>query len=63
MEQTKGEWGFKAHKMQVKLHYRLGNTDAVIDAYKRMLEYVRYAVHFFLLLFFFATSHTHVYVG
>jgi len=41
MEQHRGEWGFKANKMQVKLHHRLGNADNVIDAYSRMLQYVK----------------------
>lgn len=39
MEESKGEWGFKALKQIVKLHYRLEDYSAMLDAYKEMLHY------------------------
>mmetsp|Transcript_25672 Transcript_25672/g.35458 ORF Transcript_25672/g.35458 Transcript_25672/m.35458 type:complete len:438 (+) Transcript_25672:60-1373(+) len=44
MEHEKGEWGFKALKQTVKLHYRLGNFKEMMEAYKEMLTYVKSAV-------------------
>lgn len=44
MEQEKGEWGFKALKQTVKLHYRLGNHTEMMSAYKEMLTYIKSAV-------------------
>lgn len=34
MEGEKGEWGFKALKQLVKLHYRLNNHADMLAAYK-----------------------------
>jgi COP9 signalosome complex subunit 2 len=39
MEGDKGEWGFKALKQIVKLHFRLGNHPAMLSAYKDLLAY------------------------
>mmetsp|Transcript_33977 Transcript_33977/g.57073 ORF Transcript_33977/g.57073 Transcript_33977/m.57073 type:complete len:147 (-) Transcript_33977:15-455(-) len=44
MEQEKGEWGFKALKQTVKLHYRLGNHSEMMTAYREMLTYIQSAV-------------------
>mmetsp|Transcript_6044 Transcript_6044/g.12312 ORF Transcript_6044/g.12312 Transcript_6044/m.12312 type:complete len:437 (-) Transcript_6044:212-1522(-) len=44
MEQEKGEWGFKALKQTVKLHYRLGNHSEMMTAYREMLTYIKSAV-------------------
>jgi COP9 signalosome complex subunit 2 len=44
MEQEKGEWGFKALKQTVKLHYRLGNFGEMMTAYREMLTYIKSAV-------------------
>eukprot|EP00884_Botryococcus_braunii_P000218 jgi/Botrbrau1/10197/Bobra.116_1s0013.1 len=41
MEQDKGEWGFKALKQIVKLHFRLGNAQEMVEAYRNMLSYVK----------------------
>lgn len=40
----KGEWGFKAYKQIVKVQYRLGNTDAMLNAYRELLSYTKTAV-------------------
>lgn len=40
MEQEKGEWGFKALKQVVKLYYKMGQADKMMDAYRQMLLYV-----------------------
>ncbi|KAI8462524.1 MAG: PCI-domain-containing protein [Monoraphidium minutum] len=40
MEQEKGEWGFKALKQVVKLHYKMGQAGKMMDAYRQMLTYV-----------------------
>ncbi|KIY94628.1 COP9 signalosome complex subunit 2 [Monoraphidium neglectum] len=40
MEQDKGEWGFKALKQVVKLYYKMGQTDKMMEAYRQMLSYV-----------------------
>ncbi len=34
METDKGEWGFKAMKQIVKLHFQMGNTDEMLAAYR-----------------------------
>lgn len=34
METEKGEWGFKAMKQIVKLHFQMGNTDEMLAAYR-----------------------------
>eukprot|EP00250_Pteridium_aquilinum_P033893 c6596_g1_i1 orf=193-1512(-) len=44
MEGEKGEWGFKALKQTVKLHYRLANFKQMMDAYREMLMYIKSAV-------------------
>lgn len=44
MEPEKGEWGFKALKQTVKLHYREGQRAAMMGAYREMLTYIRSAV-------------------
>jgi COP9 signalosome complex subunit 2 len=44
MEQEKGEWGFKALKQTVKLHYRLGNFSEMMTNYREMLTYIKSAV-------------------
>lgn len=44
MEGEKGEWGFKALKQTVKLHYRIGNYKQMMDAYREMLTYIKSAV-------------------
>mmetsp|Transcript_5110 Transcript_5110/g.9638 ORF Transcript_5110/g.9638 Transcript_5110/m.9638 type:complete len:437 (-) Transcript_5110:163-1473(-) len=44
MEQEKGEWGFKALKQTVKLHYRLANFVDMMNAYREMLTYIKSAV-------------------
>jgi len=44
MEDEKGEWGFKAYKQMVKLHFKQGNHDTMMTAYKQMLTYIKSAV-------------------
>eukprot|EP00184_Porphyridium_aerugineum_P002586 CAMPEP_0184708474 /NCGR_PEP_ID=MMETSP0313-20130426/37796_1 /TAXON_ID=2792 /ORGANISM="Porphyridium aerugineum, Strain SAG 1380-2" /LENGTH=437 /DNA_ID=CAMNT_0027170063 /DNA_START=84 /DNA_END=1397 /DNA_ORIENTATION=+ len=44
METEKGEWGFKALKQIVKLQFRQGQFDQVLNRYKEMLTYIRSAV-------------------
>ena len=44
MEQDLGEWGFRALKQIVKLHYKLGNHDKMMESYRQMLKYVKSAV-------------------
>ncbi|KAL2564599.1 hypothetical protein AAZV13_19G056000 [Glycine max] len=44
MEQEKAEWGFKALKQTVKLHYRLGRHKEMMKAYREMLTYIKSAV-------------------
>lgn len=44
MEDTKGEWGFKALKQIMKLHFRLGNTEAMMMQYRQLLTYIKGAV-------------------
>jgi len=44
MEEEKGEWGFKAYKQMVKLHFKQGKHDEMIAAYKQMLTYIKSAV-------------------
>lgn len=34
MEADKGEWGFKAMKQIVKLHFQMGNTDEMLSSYR-----------------------------
>lgn len=35
--------GFKALKQTVKLHYRLGNFEAMMTSYRDMLTYIKWA--------------------
>ncbi|KAK9916582.1 hypothetical protein WJX75_004481 [Coccomyxa subellipsoidea] len=44
MEPDKGEWGFRALKQIVKLHFKLGNTDSMLEAYREMLSFTKSAV-------------------
>ncbi|EFJ28052.1 hypothetical protein SELMODRAFT_170816 [Selaginella moellendorffii] len=44
MEEEKGEWGFKALKQTVKVHFRLGTYKEMMDAYREMLTYIKSAV-------------------
>uniref|UniRef100_A0A061QWV0 COP9 signalosome complex subunit 2 n=1 Tax=Tetraselmis sp. GSL018 TaxID=582737 RepID=A0A061QWV0_9CHLO len=44
MEPEKGEWGFKALKQIVKIYYKLGNHDKMLESYRQMLSYVKSAV-------------------
>eukprot|EP00192_Tetraselmis_astigmatica_P011807 CAMPEP_0117662668 /NCGR_PEP_ID=MMETSP0804-20121206/8172_1 /TAXON_ID=1074897 /ORGANISM="Tetraselmis astigmatica, Strain CCMP880" /LENGTH=420 /DNA_ID=CAMNT_0005469575 /DNA_START=76 /DNA_END=1335 /DNA_ORIENTATION=- len=44
MEQEQGEWGFRALKQIVKLHYKLGNHEKMMTSYRQMLSYVKSAV-------------------
>ena len=44
MESEPGEWGFKALKQTVKLHFKLSNHEAMIKAYRKLLTYVKSAV-------------------
>mmetsp|Transcript_13923 Transcript_13923/g.42471 ORF Transcript_13923/g.42471 Transcript_13923/m.42471 type:complete len:356 (+) Transcript_13923:150-1217(+) len=44
MESSKGEWGFKAYKMIVKLQFKRGKWAEMMAAYKEMLTYIRSAV-------------------
>jgi len=44
MEEEKGEWGFKAYKQMVKLHFKRGKYEEMMKAYKSMLTYIKSAV-------------------
>lgn len=44
MEGEKGEWGFKALKQTVKLHYREGHYKEMMEAYREMLTYIKSAI-------------------
>jgi len=44
LEDPKAEWGFKALKQTIKVNFRLGNFDAVIETYKKLLTYIESAV-------------------
>ena len=44
MESEKGEWGFKALKQTVKLHFKLGNHKEMMTSYREMLTYIKSAV-------------------
>lgn len=44
METERGEWGFKALKQLVKLHFKLGNLKEMMSRYRQMLTYVKSAV-------------------
>eukprot|EP00210_Caulerpa_lentillifera_P003871 g3698.t1 len=40
MEETEGEWGFKALKQIIKIHFQLGEYNEMLNAYQKMLNYV-----------------------
>ncbi|XP_020224869.1 COP9 signalosome complex subunit 2 [Cajanus cajan] len=44
MEQEKTEWGFKALKQTVKLYCQMGRYKEMMDAYRKMLTYIKSAV-------------------
>lgn len=44
MEEDKGEWGFKALKQMIKIHFRQGEFQQMISRYKELLTYIRTAV-------------------
>ena len=44
METEQGEWGFKALKQTVKLHFKLGNRKEMMTSYRQMLTYIKSAV-------------------
>eukprot|EP00871_Galdieria_phlegrea_P002831 jgi/Galph1/3549/GphlegSOOS_G2190.1 len=44
METQKGEWGFKALKQIVKLLYRQGKYQEMLEKYKELLTYIKSAV-------------------
>ncbi|KAA6423642.1 hypothetical protein WJX79_007481 [Trebouxia sp. C0005] len=44
MEPDKAEWGFKALKQIVKIHFKLGNHADMLKAYSEMLSYTKSAV-------------------
>lgn len=43
-EDPKGDWGFKALKQMIKVNFRLGKYDAVIETYRKLLTYIESAV-------------------
>lgn len=44
LETEKGEWGFKSYKQIVKLYYKLGAREDMLQAYREMLTYGQMAV-------------------
>jgi len=44
MESDKGEWGFKAYKMIVKLQFKRGKWAEMMEAYRELLTYIKSAV-------------------
>ncbi|XP_003382930.1 PREDICTED: COP9 signalosome complex subunit 2-like [Amphimedon queenslandica] len=44
LEEEKGEWGFKALKQMMKLHFRLRQNNEMMNCYKKLLTYMRGAV-------------------
>eukprot|EP00035_Acanthoeca_spectabilis_P010381 m.184090 g.184090 ORF g.184090 m.184090 type:complete len:444 (-) comp15006_c2_seq1:3140-4471(-) len=44
LESPKGDWGFKALKQTIKVNFRLGDADAVMETYKKLLTYIDSAV-------------------
>lgn len=44
LEEEKGEWGFKALKQMIKITFNMGDFDAVMENYKRLLKYIKTAV-------------------
>lgn len=43
-EKEKGEWGFKALKQMIKIHFKLGNFEEMMKRYKQLLTYIKSAV-------------------
>eukprot|EP01135_Chromosphaera_perkinsii_P001748 Nk52_evm17s210 gene=Nk52_evmTU17s210 len=44
LEEEKGEWGFKALKQMIKMHFKMGNFDVMMSKYKQLLTYIKSAV-------------------
>merc|ERR1712087_462154 len=44
MEESKGEWGFKAYKQMVKLQFKRARYTDMMSAYKEMLTFIKSAV-------------------
>lgn len=44
MEDSKGEWGFKAYKQMVKLQFKRGHYKEMMTAYREMLTFIKSAV-------------------
>lgn len=40
----KGEWGFKALKQMIKINFKLGDFDAMMERYRQLLQYIKAAV-------------------
>lgn len=40
----KGDWGFKALKQMIKINFRLGNHEEMMNRYKQLLSYIKSAV-------------------
>ncbi|TGZ63913.1 hypothetical protein CRM22_006654 [Opisthorchis felineus] len=41
---VKGDWGFRALKQMIKINFKLGNFDVMMDNYKTLLTYIKTAV-------------------
>lgn len=41
---AKGIWGFKTLKQMIKIYFRMGNYEAMMNKYREMLTYIRSAV-------------------
>lgn len=44
LEQEKGEWGFRALKQMIKIHFKLANYAEMMKRYKELLTYIKSAV-------------------
>lgn len=44
LESEMGEWGFKALKQMVKITFSLGDFEAMLENYRRLLRYIKSAV-------------------
>lgn len=44
LEVEKGDWGFKALKQMIKINFKLGNYDEMMNRYKQLLTYIKSAV-------------------
>lgn len=40
----KGDWGFKALKQMIKINFKLGNYEEMMNRYKQLLSYIKSAV-------------------